>query len=903
LGGRESKQKKRKIKWYISNKTLQKVLITVVTIAVSYMIVVRGALPKTYKLEAGEKSNYDIIAPRDIENTFLTVKLAEEAAKAVPPVIVPLDDVAIDTLGKVAEMANEINKARQNPALPRATESEKEVAATELVKKLDSLDISLSTEQAKYLIVSADDSDIDDFARSARDIISRAMRDDITEENLSGKIASVQNEFRKSELTDELKNIGAEIAADIIKPNSRIDHEQTEKLKNEAFEKAMQNKQIIKEGTRIISYGDIVTEDKLWVLRELNLLETGKIDYAFAGGILALILLLASLAIIYVNNFYKRLLSGSKEIFLLCFVILLELLGALFINPVEPLLIPVFIAPMIISILLELRLSIFINLILVIAVSLITRGNPHIIYSGIIGGTIAAITVSGATQRSKISAGGLIVALVDAVIVASVGFVNKSALPEIGKNAVLIFANGILSTIFTIGALPFFESVFNVITPLKLLELSNPNHPLLKKLLMEAPGTYHHSLMVGNLAEVATDAIKGNALLARVGAYYHDVGKLKRPEYFKENQMSENPHDSLVPQTSAKIISAHGADGAAIAEKFKVPLAVRDIISQHHGTTLVAYFYFKAKKENGNGANVQESDFRYAGPKPTSKEAAVVMLADSVEAAVRSMPEKTEENIEAMVRKIIKDKLDDGQLDQCDITLKDLDTIAKSFMRVFGGYFHKREEYPDIKQRMYYIENEGYNHRDTVSSAQEQEVLGVMESLGKNESKTKVYIENEQSAFEFTKSHRDIIEKVVRASLAEEGIDTGCEINILITDDASIRKMNREYRNVDSATDVLSFPMADIKNGRILATNGDYDLDEGLLVLGDIVISIETAKKQAEQYGHSIEREIAFLACHGMFHLLGYDHMEIGEEKVMMEKQEKVLNKLGLKRDEKQKPD
>lgn len=900
MGGKDNKPKKHKMIRYIGNKAFQKVLISIATIAISYVIIVNGALPKTYKLELGEKSTYDIIAPRDIENTVLTVKLAEQAAKAVPPVIVPLDDVAIDTVSKVAELSNEINAARQSINRLRATESEKDEAVGKLSKSLKSLNINLTEEQLRHLVIEADDSDMDSFSNVTRDIISKAMRDDITDENLSEKISSAQNEYRKSVLSDELKKIGFELAQALLKPNSRIDAEQTEKLRNEAFDAAMQNKQIITEGSRIISYGDIVTEDKLWVLKELNLLETGKINYTFAGGILIITLLLAFLVIIYINFFYKKILSGRKEILLLCFIILLELLGALFLNSIDPLLIPIFIAPMLISILLELRLSIFVNLMLIVAISLITHGNPHILYSGIIGGTIAAITVSGATQRSKISAGGLIVAFVNAAIVACVGFINKSSLPAIGKSAALIAVNGMLSTIFTIGALPFFESVFNVITPLKLLELSNPNHPLLKKLLMEAPGTYHHSLMVGNLAEVATEAIKGNALLARVGAYYHDVGKLKRPNYFKENQLSVNPHDSLSPQTSAKIISAHGADGAAIAEKYKVPLAVRDIISQHHGTTIVAYFYFKAKKDyNGNGSDtVHETDYRYIGPKPASKEAAVVMLADSVEAAVRSMPEKTEEKIEAMVRKIIKDKLDDGQLDLCDLTLRDLDTIAKSFMRVFGGYFHKREEYPEIKKQMDLVDNEGYNTEYAISEAQKQEDKAGMSNEHITETKSKVYIENEQAQFELKQSHKDIIEKIALACLDEEGIDTGCEINILIADDASIRKMNKDFRNIDSSTDVLSFPLVNMKNGKILSMEGDFDLDEELLLLGDIVISAETAQRQAEQYGHSIEREIAFLTCHGVFHLLGYDHMEGDDEKLMRDKQEAVLNKLGLKRDE-----
>jgi putative nucleotidyltransferase with HDIG domain len=410
----------------------------------------------------------------------------------------------------------------------------------------------------------------------------------------------------------------------------------------------MKNKQKISEGTRIISFGDIVTEDKLEVLSELNLVETGKLDYAFGGGILAIVLMLAFLLILYLHFFCSKFLANRKEIILLCVIILLDLGAAWLLNPFTPFLIPVFIAPMLISILLDLRLGIMVNLLLALAISFITKGDMGFLYTNIIGGTLAAFIVSGANQRSRISASGLVIAMVNAMVITCANLIGKSSAATIANDAALVAVNGMLSTIFTIGTLPVFESIFNIITPLKLLELSNPNQPLVKKLLMEAPGTYHHSLMVGNLAEVATEAINGNALLARVGAYYHDVGKLKRPNFFKENQLSDNPHDRMTPNLSTLVITSHTSDGAEIAEKYKVPLAVREIISQHHGTTLAAYFYYKAKKTD-KADSLKQEDFRYQGPRPSSKEAAVVMLADSVEAAVRSMVDKTEGKMEGLI--------------------------------------------------------------------------------------------------------------------------------------------------------------------------------------------------------------------------------------------------------------
>ncbi|OGO81708.1 MAG: hypothetical protein A2Y21_10885 [Clostridiales bacterium GWC2_40_7] len=423
----------------------------------------------------------------------------------------------------------------------------------------------------------------------------------------------------------------------------------------------------------------------------------------------------------------------------MCVIILMTLAISRILYIYTPLLILVFIAPMLISILLDLRLAIVVNLLLTVCISLITKGEMSLIYISVISGTFSAFIVSKANQRSKLSASGLIVAGTNALVIVCLGLLNKSTLSGIANDGGMVALNGILSMIFTIGILPFFESTFNIITPLKLLELANPNQPLIKRLLMEAPGTYHHSLMVGNLAEVATEAIEGNALLARVGAYYHDVGKLKRPNFFKENQLTDNPHDRMTANLSTLVITSHTGDGVEIAERYKIPLAIKEIVSQHHGTTLAAYFYYKAKKGDRSDT-VKQEDFRYQGPRPSSKEAAVVMLADSVEAAVRSMVDKTEGKIEGLIRKIIKDKLDDGQLDLCDLTLRDLDMIARAFLRVFGGYFHAREEYPEIKIKRLVVEDPKLEEPGNLVELPKQ--IPENPGISASQEKEKMYYEN-----------------------------------------------------------------------------------------------------------------------------------------------------------------
>ena len=257
------------------------------------------------------------------------------------------------------------------------------------------------------------------------------------------------------------------------------------------------------------------------------------------------------------------------------------------------------------------------------------------------------------------------------------------------------FTSGISSAILTVGLLPFFEAGFGVLSTMKLIELSSPNHPLLRKILTEAPGTYHHSVMVANLAETACEAIGANGLLARVGCYYHDIGKTKRPQFFIENQMNmDNPHDRLKPEASRDIIIAHVSDGVKILRKHKIPKEIIDIAEQHHGTTLLKFFYYKAKE---SGEDVKEEDFRYPGPKAQTKESAIIGIADSVEAAVRSMKQPTREKINDLVKSIIHSRMNEDQFAECDITMKELDLVEKVLCETLNGIFHSRIEYPDLK--------------------------------------------------------------------------------------------------------------------------------------------------------------------------------------------------------------
>jgi hypothetical protein len=278
-----------------------------------------------------------------------------------------------------------------------------------------------------------------------------------------------------------------------------------------------------------------------------------------------------------------------------------------------------------------------------------------------------------------------------------------------------------LAAVVVSAILPLLESIFKCTTDIKLLELASLNHPLLRQLVVHAPGTYHHSMLVGTLAESAAEAIGGNALIARVGSYYHDIGKMLTPEYFVENQMGrENKHDRLSPSMSALIITAHVKDGIKLAKEYKLPQRIMDIIPQHHGTNLITYFYNKAKElEDPTVQQVQEADYRYPGPKPQTREAAIVMLADKAEASSRVLIEATPQRIKSLVQRVVNSVFMDGQLDECDLTLRDLQQINDAFVRTLIAIYHHRIEYPVVESEEMKRRNRGTHGPQPEESAKE----------------------------------------------------------------------------------------------------------------------------------------------------------------------------------------
>ena len=306
------------------------------------------------------------------------------------------------------------------------------------------------------------------------------------------------------------------------------------------------------------------------------------------------------------------------------------------------------------------------------------------------------ITAAHLNQRSQFVGASMWITLANLLLICALGMLWRSSYSAIAVGALFGLINGLLSAILAMGILPFLESAFHVTTVIRLLELSNSNHPLLKRMMTEAPGSYNHSILVGNLAEAAADAIGADALLVRVASYYHDIGKLKRPHFYIENQRpGENPHDKLQPALSAMIITSHVTDGIKMLREARFPEEIIDIVEQHHGNSLVSFFYHKAKEAALDPDEIKEEDYRYKGRRPQTKEAALVMLADSVQAAIQALQSGDPQAIENRVREVINGKIASDQLADCPLTFRDLEAVVQSFLTVIAGMNHHRISYPD----------------------------------------------------------------------------------------------------------------------------------------------------------------------------------------------------------------
>ncbi|NPV70469.1 MAG: HDIG domain-containing protein [Firmicutes bacterium] len=536
---------------------------------------------------------------------------------------------------------------------------------------------------------------IADVKVSAIGAARKVMDSGVHVDSYSASLAQVDYELQQYRLPEEFKSVASAIVKGYIRPNRFINEAETAARRKRAAD-SVQPVKVFKDDI-IVKKNEVVTEEHLRLMREGGISSAG-IGFRTVVSSIILSLLLVGTLWMYLRQFKPDIYASETKVMQLVIVFVGIVVLSRFLRGISEYMAPIPAGTMLLATLLDPSAAIVAGVCMSIAVGVAAGNDAAFMVVSAISGTAAVYGISRVGHRSDLVRAGALVGLVSGLAGTAMALTMGTPFATAWKDVALGILNGsVISSFLAVGALAFFETLFNIMTPVKLLDLANPNHPLMSKLLIEAPGTYHHSVMVANLAEAAAEAVGANSLLARVGGYYHDIGKIKRPYFFIENQIGfqENPHDRVAPGLSTLIVTSHVKDGVDLARQYRLPERVIDFVREHHGTTLVSFFYSRAAEDEKTGDQVAEEDFRYEGPRPGSKETAIVMLADSVEAAVRSLVRPSPGRIETLIRRIVKDRLYDHQLDKCDLTLKDLDTISDTFMRALSGMFHARVGYPE----------------------------------------------------------------------------------------------------------------------------------------------------------------------------------------------------------------
>lgn len=654
------------------------------------------ALPGRPALEVGQPSPKDFLSPQSItyESEVLTRQAREEAARRVEP-LYRVDNQAL--------AANEKELERLLQGVEEATARAGPAQAAAALRTF--LGDAVSLDEASKALAAGEEARRS-LGEKLREKLRTALGRGVGEAGLDATRALLLQEVAEMEVPAALKPLARALLTRLpLTPTLVYDLEGTQLRVQEAQARVQPVQVTIRAEEKIVGKGELVTAQDIEALQQLGLLRPPAALFSFLG-ILILVGLLYLLLAFYLLAYQREVLERESHLILLGVLLILGVGLGRVVTAIElggrpemasqvGYMVPVAASAMLIAILLDSRLAVFCTVLLGLLVGILSGGQFSFVAVAVVGGLAGIYSVSHLSQRTDLAKASLYIILADMAAIGGIGLIQGSAASVLAVGLLMGLANGVFSSVLTIGSLPFLESAFGITSAAKLLELANPNQPLLRRLLLEAPGTYHHSLLVANLAEAAADALGADALLARVASFYHDIGKLRRPYFFIENQLTaENPHDKLTPSLSTLIITAHIKDGLEMAREAKLPPVIRDVIAQHHGSSLVTYFYHKATAE-GRGEAVPEAEFRYDSPKPRSKEAAIVMLADSVEASARSLQKPTPARLEGLVRRIIREKLEDGQLDECALTFQELDKIALAFTRSLSGIFHSRIEYPE----------------------------------------------------------------------------------------------------------------------------------------------------------------------------------------------------------------
>lgn len=670
------------------------------------MIILFGVAtaPRQYNLRVGMISRETITATKDVVDEITTRLRMQQASDEVEPSYHLLEGASEKVMQHLSKVFSELNQARQflQTAEGETATYEGEIPSMILLQAQSVMTSVQLTEFQMSTVLHSSQEEIDIMVDTVTTAVNNALNTTIREGQEAQSIQSILQFVGYRVDLSLVQNVLPAILRQVIKPNMVVEQEATMMARELAMDSV--EPVVYLQGQNIVRAGERVSESQLEVLSTLGLLEDNRLDLSiFGGASIMVILAMASLnALLWILS--PWVFRSVKHMAVIMLVMLITLsICMLSMTSINVYLAPIAAASMLLTALVGFSAGLAAAFPMSMLVSTIPAGGNTsfttemvlLLLMGMLGSLFSVVFLRDKPQRIRMIVCGVLIAILHVLVIASLSFMTSVSIHTMSMSMVWAMISGVLSGILGLGLLPLLEVVFNLATPSKLMELANPNHPLLRRLMMEAPGTYHHSIVVANLAEAAADAVHANSLLTRAGAYFHDVGKLKRPLYFKENQRGENPHDHTDPYVSAEIVTAHTTDGEQLADKYRLPREIRDIISQHHGDTPVMYFYHKAL-QMADGKPVDINRFRYKGPRPTTREASIVMLADTTEAAVRSMHEPTPNKIRQFIVKLVRGKLEDGQLAYSTLTLQDLDAICDAFTTVLRGVFHERIEYHTI---------------------------------------------------------------------------------------------------------------------------------------------------------------------------------------------------------------
>ena len=669
-------------------------LYAIAFVFVTFMCIISGNFfSKRMSVEIGEIAKETVFAPFQVENEIATERKRKEAAERVETVTKRDSAVQEQAISKIEELFKNVNAIQTSDIAATLEKTEVEVLSGRS-------SVSLYDSQYQELL-DASTQTLEQVKSTCIKIASDLFAEGITQNNNGSIAMKLKQAVDASELSARMKRIAEDIIADVLAPNVVEDEAATNE--NRKVEADKEDPVYVMAQEKIVEKGSKVTEEVYKLLEKVGYLETDPSDRIRQYlGVGLFILIVACLFIYYIMKAVWKDQRSSKQIkqdkrlslvFILLTLAMITTRGMLNLSFVY---LPLGIVCMMITFAIGPHIAFMTQILVVTFSALVFKGDIVFILYFIIQGIAGVLIVTRMHERTR--------TLLSAAQIGVIQFVTYIALKlligtpvsvALISEGLVAFIVGIISVVTVIGALPMFESLFDFVTPMQLLEMTNPSQPLLKRLLLEATGTYYHSLLVANLAEAAASSVGANPLLARVGGYYHDIGKLTCSNYFKENQGTTNPHDYMSPKESYDVIVSHVTSGITIAEEYHLPNYIKDFIRQHHGTSTMQYFYLKAQKATSEV--VLEKAFMYPGPKPQTKETALVMLADIVEATTRAMQDKLgkEIQIEDLVRKSIKQKLDEGQLSECELYLSDIDKIAESFTKMLTGMYHQRIVYPE----------------------------------------------------------------------------------------------------------------------------------------------------------------------------------------------------------------